>query len=89
MPNSRGRVAQSASWLFGESLGTGVALRLAAQVSARGVILDSPYLSVMDRARASYPMAAVSMLLADQFRSDQFIRAVDEPILIIHAQRTV
>jgi uncharacterized protein len=70
--------------LFGESLGTGVALRLATEVQAKGVILDSPYLSVMERARANYPWLPVSLLLADQFRSDLFIRQVEEPIFIFH-----
>ncbi|PPD13897.1 MAG: alpha/beta hydrolase [Methylobacterium sp.] len=78
------RVAPERIVLFGESLGSGVALRLAAQVKAKGVILDSPYLSVMERARAQYPWLPVSLLLADQFRSDQFIRQVDEPVLILH-----
>lgn len=70
--------------IVGESLGTGVALKLAAEVKARGVVLDSPYLSVLERARAHYPWLPVWLLLADQFRSDRFIRQVDEPILIIH-----
>ena len=78
------RVAPTRIVIFGESLGTGVALRLAAEAQVRGVILDSPYLSVMERARASYPWLPVSLLLADQFRSDQFIRQVDEPIFIFH-----
>ncbi|MFM8750191.1 alpha/beta hydrolase [Rhabdaerophilum sp.] len=78
------RVAPTRIVIFGESLGTGVALRLAAEAQVRGVILDSPYLSVMERARASYPWLPVSLLLADQFRSDQLIRQVDEPIFIFH-----
>jgi fermentation-respiration switch protein FrsA (DUF1100 family) len=78
------RVAPTRIVIFGESLGTGVALRLAAEARVRGVILDSPYLSVLERARAGYPWLPVSLLLADQFRSDQFIRQVDEPIFIFH-----
>jgi len=78
------RVAPERIVLFGESLGTGVALRLAAEAKVKGVILDSPYLSVMERARAQYPWLPVSLLLADQFRSDQFIKQVDEPIFIFH-----
>jgi hypothetical protein len=70
--------------LFGESLGTGVALELATHVKPAGVILDSPYYSVVERAHASYPWLPVSLLLQDQFRSDIFIRNVSAPILILH-----
>lgn len=69
---------------FGESLGTGVALELATHVKPAGIILDSPYFSVVERAHASYPWLPVPLLLQDQFRSDLFIRDVDAPILILH-----
>jgi fermentation-respiration switch protein FrsA (DUF1100 family) len=70
--------------IFGESLGTGVALLLARQVKAKAVVLDSPYLSIVEQARLSYPWLPVSRLLIDQFRSDLAIKNVDEPILILH-----
>lgn len=70
--------------IFGESLGSGVALNLARRVKAKGVVLDSPYLSIVEQARLSYPWLPVSRLLIDQFRSDLFIREVDEPVLILH-----
>lgn len=73
--------------LFGESLGTGVALELATHVKPAGVILDSPYLSVVERAGAAYPWLPVSLLLQDQFRSDLFIRNVSAPILILHGTK--
>jgi fermentation-respiration switch protein FrsA (DUF1100 family) len=81
------RVAPSRIVIFGESLGTGIALNLARTVKARAVILDSPYLSVVARAKASYPWLPVSWLLVDQFRSDIFIRHVDEPVLILHGDQ--
>ena len=70
--------------LFGESLGTGVALELATHVKPAGVLLDSPYYSVVERAGASYPWLPVSILLQDQFRSDLFIRNVSAPIFMFH-----
>lgn len=73
--------------LFGESLGTGVALELATHVKPAGVILDSPYLSVVERAGAAYPWLPVSLLLQDQFRSDLFIQKVSAPILILHGTK--
>ena len=73
--------------LFGESLGTGVALELATHVNPAGIILDSPYFSVVARAHASYPWLPVSLLLQDQFRSDIFIKKVNAPILILHGTK--
>jgi uncharacterized protein len=73
--------------LFGESLGTGVALNLARKVEARAVILDSPYLSVMRRAGAQFPWLPISLLLVDTFRSDQWIGEVKAPILILHGTK--
>ena len=70
--------------VFGESLGSGVALNVTRQVHVAGVILDSPYLSVLHRAAATYPWLPTSFLLVDTFRSDQWIGSVDAPILILH-----
>ncbi|CAN1534834.1 COG1073 Hydrolases of the alpha/beta superfamily [Rhabdaerophilaceae bacterium] len=70
--------------LFGESLGTGVALNLARHVEGKAVILDSPYFSVLHRAEAMYPWLPISRLLTDTYRSDLWIRSVNEPVLILH-----
>jgi fermentation-respiration switch protein FrsA (DUF1100 family) len=70
--------------LFGESLGSGVALNLARNGKVQGVILDSPYFSIVSRAQAAYRWLPVPILLVDQFRSDIFIRDVTVPILILH-----
>jgi len=70
--------------IFGESLGTGISLNLARKVPTKAIILDSPYLSILARASASYPWLPVSWILQDTFRSDQWIGAVKTPILIVH-----
>jgi pimeloyl-ACP methyl ester carboxylesterase len=41
--------------LFGESLGSAVALQLALEVEARALVLESPFASVPEMARAVYP----------------------------------
>jgi len=69
---------------FGESLGTGVALHLASTRPVAGVLLDSPYLSILHRAQATYPWLPVAWLLTDTFRSDLWISGVNAPILILH-----
>lgn len=70
--------------VFGESLGTGVAVRLAAGRPVDGVILDAPYTSVEDRARELFWFLPVRLLLADRFRSRDRIGSVRAPLLILH-----
>ena len=70
--------------IFGESLGTGVAMNLARKVKAKATILDSPYQSVLARGQAEYPWLPVSWLLVDTFRSDLWISATKSPVLILH-----
>jgi fermentation-respiration switch protein FrsA (DUF1100 family) len=70
--------------LWGESLGTGVAVALAAEQEFAKVILEAPYTSTADIASATYPIVPVRLLMKDQFRSDERIGRVKEPILVIH-----
>lgn len=73
--------------LFGESLGSGVATQLAVGTEAAALILDSPFMSVLDRASATYPWLPVRFLLNHPFRSDLAIGAVRMPVLILHGER--
>jgi uncharacterized protein len=57
--------------LMGESLGTSVAIALAATHEAAALVLDSPYSSAVDVAAVHYRMLPVRWLMFDQFRSDR------------------
>jgi uncharacterized protein len=70
--------------LMGESLGTGVAIALAATHEVAALVLDSPFSSAADVAAAHYPFFPVRWLMLDQFRSDLLIGDVHMPVLIIH-----
>ena len=72
--------------LWGESLGTGVAVALAAEKPVARVILESPYTSTLDVAAANYWFLPVRLLMKDQFRSDQRIARVTAPVLILHGE---
>lgn len=72
---------------YGESLGTGVVLKLAAEVPLQAVILEAPYLSTAAVAQRTYPFVPISLLMLDQFRSDEVISRVGAPILILHGER--
>jgi len=72
--------------LYGESLGTGVATQLAAQVAPRALILEAPYSSIADVAAWRFPAVPVRRLLRDRFESTAHIGKVQVPIMIIHGE---
>jgi fermentation-respiration switch protein FrsA (DUF1100 family) len=75
--------------LWGESLGTGIAIRLAAeQPHAIGaVILESPYTSLLDLAHLHHPLLPSTLLLRDRYDSLSRIASVRAPILILQGAR--
>lgn len=70
--------------LYGESLGTGVAVHLATEREIAAVVLDAPYTSMVDMGRRRYPYLPVEALLIDRFETVTFISKVRAPILIMH-----
>jgi fermentation-respiration switch protein FrsA (DUF1100 family) len=73
--------------LWGESLGTAVAIALAAEREVGGLILDAPFASIADVGAAAYPFLPVRWLIKDDFRSDRRIARVHAPILALHGER--
>lgn len=73
--------------LYAHSLGTGVAVNLAAQRKVFAAVLESSYDSVMAVAQANYPWVPVQLLLRHKFRSDLFIEKVSAPLLMMHGDK--
>jgi len=73
--------------LWGESLGSGVAVALAAEQKIGALILDAPFTSTGDVGAAAYPFAPVRWFIKDTYRSDERIARVKAPLLIIHGER--
>jgi len=69
---------------WGESLGSGVAIALAAEKPVSRVILDAPFTSAVDIAAALYWFMPVRFVMRDTFRSDLRIAQVKAPVLILH-----
>ncbi len=72
--------------VVGESLGTGVAVRLASERPVRGLALDSPFTSLAAAVRASPFWWAPTILLSSRFDSLSRIRRVMAPVLIVHGE---
>jgi hypothetical protein len=70
--------------VWGASLGTGVAARMAAEGRATGLILQSPYTSVPDVAAMAYPLFPVRLLDKDPFDTLSLATKIRMPVLIIH-----
>ena len=73
--------------MYGESLGTGVAVELAQKNIFSGVILESPYTSMENAAKIYYPYLPVKILLKDKFDSIKKIKNIKLPILIMHGKK--
>jgi fermentation-respiration switch protein FrsA (DUF1100 family) len=73
--------------VWGESLGTGVAVALAAERPIGRLVLEAPFTSAADLAARRYPVVPVRWLMKDQFRSDLRIAAVAAPLLVLHGAR--
>jgi uncharacterized protein len=78
----RYRADKIVAWGF--SLGTGVAVALAAEQPVGKLILEAPYTSIVDVAASAFWFAPVRLLLQDQFRSDARIARIRVPLLVMH-----
>ena len=69
---------------YGESLGTGLAVRLASEHRFKAVVLEAPYSSITDVAASVYWYVPVRWLLKDSFDSTARIADIGAPLLIVH-----
>jgi uncharacterized protein len=72
--------------IYGESLGTGVAVQVAANRRPSGLVLESPFSSVADVGSYLYPFLPVRWLLKDRFDSVEHIHHVKAPLLVLHGE---
>lgn len=73
--------------IWGESLGSGIAVALAAEKPVGRVILEAPFTSAVAVAGRRYWFLPVHLLMKDQFRSDERIAKVTAPLLILHGMQ--
>lgn len=73
--------------LYGESLGSGVAVELASKGHGRALILEAPFTSLPAVGAAHYPVFPVRWLMRDRFDSLAKIGSVTLPLLLIHGDK--
>ena len=73
--------------LYGESLGSGVAVEIGKKNNFNGIILESPFTSVENSAKIYYPYLPVKFILKDRYDSINKIDKIRTPILIMHGKK--
>ena len=81
------KVSNSQIILYGESLGTGVAVEIASKNNFNSIILESPFTSIENSAKIYYPYLPVKFLLKDRYDSISKIKKINSPILIMHGRK--
>ena len=73
--------------LYGESLGSGVAVELGQNNTFNSIILESPFTSIAKAAKIYYPYLPINQLLKDRYDSIDKINKITTPILIMHGMK--
>ena len=82
----RGGVDPADIILYGESLGSGIAVQVAAERRVGGLVLDAPFTSMVDLAVLHYPFIPARSLLRDRYETLSHIGSVAAPLLILHGE---
>ena len=73
--------------IYGESLGTAVAIDLASRNNFSGIILESPFTSMLDLAQKYYPIFPVKLILKDRYESRKKLNDIKSPVLVMHGKK--
>lgn len=73
--------------LYGRSLGSGIAARIASWNNPRLLILDSPYYSFYYNTRRFIFWTPLKWILRYSIRTDQYIKSITCPVQIIHGTK--
>jgi uncharacterized protein len=72
--------------LWGESLGSALALAMAAEKPVGHIVLEAPFTSAADVGAQHYWFVPVRLFMKDQFRSDLRVGKVTAPVLVVHGE---
>ena len=73
--------------IYGESLGTAVAIDLASRYNFSGIILESPFTSMLELAQKYYPIFPVKLILKDKYESRKKVNDIKSPVLVMHGKK--
>jgi len=70
--------------LYGRSLGTGIAAKLASKNKPKKLILETPYYSLMEVAKDRFPFLPINWFMKYKLLTYEFVQSVSCPIIIFH-----
>jgi hypothetical protein len=73
--------------LYGESLGSGIAVQMATEIRTGALVLEAPFTSLGDMAQRQFPYFPARWLVIDRFDSLAKIGSIPTPLLILHGAR--
>tara|TARA_B100001175_G_scaffold59522_1_gene48162 strand:+ start:33 stop:749 length:717 start_codon:yes stop_codon:yes gene_type:complete len=79
-------VAEKDIIIYGESLGTGIATEISQNKNFAGLILETPFTSMIEAAKNFYPYVPVGLLLKDKYKNQEKIKNIKVPILVMHGK---
>ena len=74
-------------FLYGESLGTGVSIKMASEFDISGLILQSPYTSITDVGQLHYPFLPVNLIAKHKFRASNWAKQVNSDVIVLHGKK--
>lgn len=72
---------------FGRSLGAAVAAEIAAREECLALILETPFVSIREMARAALPLLPIGPLLRTRYDIVEKVKRVKAPLLVLHGDR--
>lgn len=73
--------------IYGRSLGSGLAVPLAAKFPESKLVLETPFFSLLEIAEQKAPYVPIKLLLRFPFRSDEVIGSISNPLIIFHGTK--
>ena len=73
--------------VYGESLGSGVAVQMASERRFGAVVLEAPFTSIVDVAAAHYWYIPARYLVRDRYDSVTKIKTIGAPLFVVHGER--
>ena len=73
--------------LYGESLGTAIAIDMGRNFRLSGIILESPFTSMTKLAKKYYPFLPINLLLKDKYENLKKIKNINFPVLVMHGKK--
>jgi fermentation-respiration switch protein FrsA (DUF1100 family) len=80
-------IADNKIIIYGESIGSGVAVQMATEYKIAALMLQSPFTSMTEAVKYHYPWLPVNILLKDRYDSLSKIANINMPLLLFHGEK--